>query len=1140
MRTGAIFARGSCRALRWMALAGMVFALGGGEALSQTVTVTGTGMVDVEDQGYSSRIVVVELDTAVWGNVPAAAFDISGNQTEAVMGLPMSSPGSDTFTVTFVNPVAARANLMYSLPSDLLRQLKAADGTDPGTEPDQVQGFTAAVAEEENDPVLPAIPAITIDGDPTTPAAPAGTLPPVTGGSRTVHTGGSGEGLITYTVSPLTPFGLTVETGPGADFGKIHGPPISIGSLQVTWTATDAAGTPAMATRTFQLTVQGIPATPAAPTVTTAGSGELAVSWVAPTASGSPITHYQVEYKGEDDSVFLPGAPLAVSAGTMTTLTGLTDGTEYEVRVRALNGIGWSEWSAPAMGTPTAGGTPMASGDLTFMPATQPDITSGVIMGTAIAAMQLPTVTTGMGTAPYTYRATGLPAGLTVAPATGMLTGTPTAAAGTAMVTYTATDSSSPAALTGSLMFTITVAPAGTPPLIPTGTPSAQRLRSVTVGQLREGGQAQATVTLTGPVERGRIFKARLRLVGQMHTRQSGIGVGTLASQPYRTVGGVRVPLTGELTNADYDADVIGEVTIQPGYSSGAVTIYTGTDPDAEDERLLLQAIKDPQTFMPNSDARPTGGVEKVFMVEDSHTQGYVLTSVPSKIYEAGPFTTLSTLHFTPNFVRDDVPVFVTLTSSHPAYSALFTNNSSTMKLPLGGAGVQAWFRLVPERRNPPTPTACDCDGDRKNDEVVVTATVGGDITTSVGGEEVAKTTVTVVDVDKLPEITVTAMTEDGAGPLMELAEGSTYKVKVEANRNQPSGEVTSEDVTVTLALGDDSTAVAEDYRITPSSVKIVGGLNDQSKTFTLEVLAGDGDIGDETLMLDAMVKGGATNGAGTEEKGMLSVTLMDTTTLNVEPRSDVVVQLAVATARNVADGPDDLWTYGDDDLSIKLSELFKLPADGFTTTADAMSADAKVVTAEADDGVVTVTAMGMGTTKVTVTATTAASAAQISPNIATVEFDIKVDELTLVLMLSGPEDMDMMNLIEGGEGAMVTVTANQMVAEDLEVMVMRDRAGSSAEDDDYMLDPMMITIMAGEMMGSTMVMALEDDMPDAGTNDNMPEELVLYGTAEGMEVMGQAKFYIWDMAVPALPIIAQLLLAGLLGIGGFRRYRRR
>ena len=588
-------------------------------------------------------------------------------------------------------------------------------------------------------------------------------------------------------------------------------------------------------------------------------------------------------------------------------------------------------------------------------------------------------------------------------------------------------------------------------------------------------------------------------------------------------MGGVRVPLTGELTNADYDADVIGEVTIQPGYSSGSVTIYTGTDPDAEDG-LLLQAIKDPQTFMPNSDVLPAGGKEKVFMVEDSHTQGYVLTSVPSKIYESGDFTTVSTLHFTPNYVRDDVPVIVTLTASHPAYSALFTNTTPTMLLPLGGQGVQAWFQLVPERRNPPTPRACECDGDRKDDEVVVTATIDGEV--------VAETTVTVVDVHKLPEITVTAMTEDGAGPLMELAEGSKYKVKVEANRNQPSGEVTSETVTVSLALGDDSTAVAEDYRITPSSVSIVGGLNDQSKTFTLEVLAGDGDIGDETLMLDAMVKGGATNGAVTEEKGMLSVTLMDTTTLNVEPRSDVEVQLAVATAKNVADGPDDLWTYGDDDLSIKLGELFKLPADGFTTTADAMSADAKVVTAEADDGVVTVTAMGMGTTTVTVTATTAASAAQISPNIATVEFEIEVDELTLVLMFEG--DMDMMNLVEGGEGAMVTVTANQMVAEDTMVMIMRDRSMSDADDDDFTVEPMELMISAGEMEVTAMVKAVEDDMAEE------MEALVLYAMAGDIQAMGEVKFYLWDEAVPALPIIAQLLLAGLLGIGGFRRYRRR
>ena len=43
-------------------------------------------------------------------------------------------------------------------------------------------------------------------------------------------------------------------------------------------------------------------------------------------------------------------------------------------------------------------------------------------------------------------------------------------------------------------------------------------------------------------------------------------------------------------------------------------------------------------------------------------------------------------------------------------------------------------------------------------------------------------------------------------------------------------------------------------------------------------------------------------------------------------------------------------------------------------------------------------------------------------------------------------------------------------------------------------------------------------------------EELVLYGMAadNAGEVTGQVKLYIWDAAVPALPLIAQLLLAAV------------
>ena len=670
----------------------------------------------------------------------------------------------------------------------------------------------------------------------------------------------------------------------------------------------------------------------------------------------------------------------------------------------------------------------------------------------------------------------------------------------------------------------INTAGPGEPSDIARATPQAgpaRGIRSVSLGTINEGGQAQATVTLTGPVPERQFVRVKLRLVGKSHTRQNGIVTGSFAAPPFRQSGGVRTYLSGELSGTDSDADVAGELTIQAGQSSGQVTVYTTTDDDAENEVLLLQAIPDNLMFDPNTDVSPLGPRgEALFRITDSHTQGYALTAVPSKIYEAGTRATVSTLHFTPNFRRvDDLMTSVTLTSSHSSYSALFANGSNTMALPAGAQGVTAQFQLVPLR----TPAAaCTCDGDRVDDEVTVNAVIDGEV--------VATTMIEVVDVHKLPSITVTAMTKSGAGPETELAEGVEYRVKVEADRNTPSGEVTSETVTVTLPLADSSVAMAEDYRLTPASVRISGSSNDQSKTFTLEVLGGDGDIGEEMLVLDAMVKGGSVNGGGTEMKGMLSVTLVDTTTLNVEPKSDVEVELAVTKARNEGEGPDNLWTAGDDDLSIMLGDLFKLPSTGFNISADAMSADTDVVMAEADSTGVTLKAMGPGTTMVTVTATTAATSVgtQISANIATVEFEIMVDKLDLVLMLSGPEDV---NLVEGME-AMLTVMANQMVAEDIEVMIMRDRAESSASEDDYEVG--MLMIEAGEMSGMTMVMAVEDNMAED------MEELVLYAMAGDMEVDGEVHLHLWDAAVPALPIIAHLLLAGILGIGGYRRYRRR
>ena len=131
---------------------------------------------------------------------------------------------------------------------------------------------------------------------------------------------------------------------------------------------------------------------------------------------------------------------------------------------------------------------------------------------------------------------------------------------------------------------------------------------------------------------------------------------------------------------------------------------------------------------------------------------------------------------------------------------------------------------------------------------------------------------------------------------------------------------------------------------------------------------------------------------------------------------------------------------------------------------------------------------------------------------------------------LSGPEDM---NLAEG-MSAMVTATASRAVTADVTINLMRDRAMSTAGEDDYMAEA--ITIEAGMMMGTTMVMAVEDNMAEE------MEELVLYGMAadNAGEVTGKVTLYIWDAAVPALPLIAQLLLGLFLAIGGYRRYLRR
>ena len=110
------------------------------------------------------------------------------------------------------------------------------------------------------------------------------------------------------------------------------------------------------ATQEVTITVTDVteaPGKPAAPTVATAGSGELAVSWTAPTNTGPPISGYKLRHS-TDGATWTEVTP-SPATSTSHTLTGLTDGTAYQVQVRAANDEGNGAWSDSGTGTPQPG-----------------------------------------------------------------------------------------------------------------------------------------------------------------------------------------------------------------------------------------------------------------------------------------------------------------------------------------------------------------------------------------------------------------------------------------------------------------------------------------------------------------------------------------------------------------------------------------------------------------------------------------------------------------------------------------------------------------------------------------------------------------------------------------------------------------
>ncbi|UAY74695.1 putative Ig domain-containing protein [Pseudoxanthomonas sp. X-1] len=298
---------------------------------------------------------------------------------------------------------------------------------------------------------------------------PATTLPNGTAGQAygaAINPASGGIAPYAYTVSAgALPAGLTVNSASGA----LSGTPTVAGNFSFTLTATDStSGTPGQVTRSYTLAIVTPTLTVVPPTLPPGTAGS-AYSQTLSASGGTAPYSYALS------SGALPAGLTLSSAGTLAGTPTVAGSFTFVVGVTDAGGFGGAQAYTLSIAAPT----------LAITPPTLP--------AAAIGASYSQTLSTGGGTAPYTYTlsAGALPAGLGLS-AGGVLSGTPTAA-GSFAFTVSVTDAGGFGAAQA---FTLTVAsPTLTlaPPTLPSGTAGSAYSQALSTS----GGAAPYSYSIT-------------------------------------------------------------------------------------------------------------------------------------------------------------------------------------------------------------------------------------------------------------------------------------------------------------------------------------------------------------------------------------------------------------------------------------------------------------------------------------------------------------------------------------------------------------------------------------------------------------------------------------------------------------------
>ena len=572
-----------------------------------------------------------------------------------------------------------------------------------------------------------------------------------------------------------------------------------------------------------------------------------------------------------------------------------------------------------------------------------------------------------------------------------------------------------------------------------------------------------------------------------------------------------------------------------------SVELDTHTDRDAENEGVSLTvAVGAP---FDNPDL-------KYLVIVDPETQDYDLALTRRQTPSEGGGTFTVDLEANPPHVDDGIDLVLQVVKDGArdrSYSV--TDDTEVAGLRIGDT-------------NPVSATNTngdeDPDGDPDDNEAVLTIETpeidGNRVTDTVtleayGGSAgdsrlIASLDIDVADIHGLPAadaITAEAMDEDGEEVTEIVEGGDPVYLTITVDRGDGLTAKTVEELVVDIKAA--NAAQGADYelsrtRVTLEEVPVADG--EQSTEVEIMLSArSDEDVGTENLVLNLVVAGSDPDVGPETSMGTFTITIVDETMKKVEPKSEDEAYPAILGAMETGAG-DEGFNPGES-FSVMTSDLFTV-MDGYTASYKAaVSGDAVSVSASSETVTVDAKMASENPAKVTITATAEMGASSFLPeqavaDEASITFEVMVVDKPLVVTLEMPANVMDGNIVEG-ESYDIMVSANRMVMEDTEVMIMRDRSGSDAGDDDFSVS--MATIMAGYDSATAELMVTEDMMPDSGTNDNMGEMLVLYGMVGDMET-NSLTFTIWDQAVPALPLFGQLLLALFLMLGGARLYRRR